>query len=1039
MKISAHAPCRRRPFIAALFLSMFASELFAADHIGRVALPSGAPVPGATVTATQGGTKLVTTTDVQGAYRFPGIAEGMWTIQVEMIGFAPQRRDVEIGAGGVASVWDLQVLPFTEITRGITIPPPAPPPDLTRRSAPARQDGRSTQPDTAFQRAGVASSAPGNPLSEAAAAAAAKIAAGRGGGPPSAPPPGADLPTGDAFLVSGTVNAGGAQPSVGNAARPPGLRLFNAQLTVDGANSAWDASPYSFTGRPTQKPDTSRLNISGLFQGPVRIPGLMRNSKNLLFQYNRSSNNNANTLTEFVPTPLQRRADFSQTVDAFGNPVVVVDPATGMPFEDNVIPAGRISAQAAALMAYYPLPQAVATDTFNYQIPALTTTVTNSFNASISNIVNNQKNVVGVNGGYTRTSNDSTSLFGFDDESRGSSMNVAVTWTRRFIPSNRQLRIRETYTRQTNSVLPYFANRINVSGDAGISGNNQDPENWGPPALSFSSGIAGLSSGQYSFNRTQSHAVNVETPRTVGRHNLTIGGNVRYQMQDMVSQQNARGGFTFNGSFSGHDFADFLLGLPNTSSIAYGNADKGFRGWAYDAYVNDDFRASQSLTINWGVRWDFEAPMTEQFDRLVNLDLVSDFSAAAPVYGDDPVGPVTGRRYSSSLITADPWGIQPRVGIAWRPIATSSVVLRAGYGIYRNASIYQTLAQQMSQQSPLSYSFNAVSTPETPLTLANGFIPPDAPTLNTVAFDPDFVLGTVHRWQASAQRDLPGGLTLVGTYLAGKGLNLPQSFIPNTYPDGTLNPCPICPTGFVYTTSSGTSIQHAGQFEVRRRLRSGLQWTGTYTLTKAEDDASSFSGPGGNVAQDWLNLAAERASSSFEQRHLFRFTVSYSTGQGITGGALRTGLVGALLNGWSTNANMTAGSGTPRTPVYRVTPVAGVSGTVRADLTGAPIDKAPEGYYANPDAFAPPAPGTWGTAPRNSIRGPSQFTLNAGVSRNIPAWNRVSMSWSLNVTNVLNTVNYSGINTTVGSPQFGLPTATAPMRRISTRVSMGWF
>jgi hypothetical protein len=139
------------------------------------------------------------------------------------------------------------------------------------------------------------------------------------------------------------------------------------------------------------------------------------------------------------------------------------------------------------------------------------------------------------------------------------------------------------------------------------------------------------------------------------------------------------------------------------------------------------------------------------------------------------------------------------------------------------------------------------------------------------------------------------------------------------------------------------------------------------------------------------------------------------------------------------NANLTAGSGTPRSPIYRVTPVAGVSGTVRADVTGAPIDAAPEGYYANPDAFAPPAPGTWGNAPRNSIRGPSQFTLNAAVSRNIAAWNRVSMGWSLNVTNVLNTVNYSGINTTVGSPQFGLPTSTAPMRRISTRLSVGWF
>jgi hypothetical protein len=138
------------------------------------------------------------------------------------------------------------------------------------------------------------------------------------------------------------------------------------------------------------------------------------------------------------------------------------------------------------------------------------------------------------------------------------------------------------------------------------------------------------------------------------------------------------------------------------------------------------------------------------------------------------------------------------------------------------------------------------------------------------------------------------------------------------------------------------------------------------------------------------------------------------------------------------SSNLTAGSGTPRTPVYRVTSVAGVTGTVRADLTGAPIDEAPDGYYANPAAFAPPAPGTWGNAPRNSIRGPAQFSLNAGLSRSFPVASRLSLNWSLNATNLLNRVTYSAINTTVGSPQFGLPISTSGMRRITTRMSVSF-
>jgi hypothetical protein len=1021
----------------------------AADHAGRVTLANGVPVPGARVTASQGDQRVVTSTDRQGIYRLPGLVEGTWAMQVEMVGFSTQTREVIVAADAVPSAWELSVLPFAEITKGIPMPPPSPSADVARGAAPARAESRATAGGPresgapappaggSFQRAGVAATSPGGTPASAAAAAAG-LAAGR----PPAPilPPGdaggAPTASGDSLLVSGTVNSGSApQPSVGNVRRVTGIRLFSGQVTVSGNNSALDARPYSLTGIPARKPDTSRLTLNGIFSGPIRIPGLMRTTRNLLVQYGRNASNDASTLSELMPTLLQRGGDFSQTIDGFGQPVQLIDPATGLPFPGNVIPPERISPQAAALLGYFPLPEPGAVGAYNYQIPALSTNTTHNVTVSMSNLVNNTTNLIGVNGSYNRSSSDSTSLFGFDNSSHGSGVSATLNWTRRLLPSNQQIRMRHTYTRQTNTSVPQFANTTNVSGDAGIAGNNQDPVNWGPPSLSFSSGVAALSDSQYSFNRTQSHSFGADTTRTRGRHNMSVGGSARYQMLDIVSQQNARGAFTFNGSFSGYDFADFLLGIPNTSSIAYGNADKGFRAWTFDAYFNNDFRVSPSFTMNVGVRWEFEAPVAERFGRLVNLDVAQDFSAAAPVIAADGVGPITGRRYPDSLIRSNPLGIQPRFGVAWRPVPTSSVVLRAGYGIYRNTSVYQTIARQMAQQPPLSRTFNAVNTPETPLTLADGFVAPISTTLNTVAYDPDFRVGTIHRWQASTQRDLPGGLTVVGTYLAGKGVNLPQAFIPNTYPAGAPNPCPSCPTGFVYTTSGGSSIQHAGQFEVRRRLRGGLTWTAAYTLTKATDNTSGGGGGGGSVAQNWLDLAAERGPSSSEQRHQFRLTAQYSTGQGVSGGALRTGVMGALVNGWTVSPSITAGSGTPRTPVYSVASVAGVTGTVRADLTGAPIDAAPDGYYANPGAFAPPAPGTWGTAARNSIRGPGSFSFNAGLTRQFPLRNRLSLNWTISATNILNRVTYSSINTTVGSSQFGLPIATSGMRRITTSLS----
>jgi len=1038
----------RRTVISSLSLVLLIAVLVhplvaATDHVGRVTLSGGSPVPGARVTATQGSTTVTTTTDVQGAYRLPGLADGAWTIEVSMVGFTSQRREVTVGTGAATAAWELAVMPFDEITRGIKVPAPAPP--IDRRAAAQKTQGRTAGPGTApggaFQRAGVAAAPPtgANPAAGRGAplppglAAGPNPAAGRGAPLPPLAPPSGDVA--DAFLVTGSTNTGAAQPSVGNQARPTGIRLFRAQITFDGATSAWDARPFSLTGLPAVKPDTSRLNVSGNFSAPIRIPWLgIRTNKNLTLNFNRNVNNNANLQSAFMPTLLQRSGDFSETVDGFGNPIQVRDPVTGLPFAGNRIPFDRISPQAAALLALYPEPQPGTTGRYNYQLPAFSSNVNYAFNANIGNLISNTTNQFGVQGGYNRSSSDSTSLFGFDDNSHGSGMNVALNWQRRFIPSNRQFQLRYAFSRNTNTSEPFFANNINVSGDAGIAGNNQDPQNWGPPGLSFASEIAGLSSGQYSFNRTQSHGFTFTMPHTTGRHTFIVGGDVRYQMTDSVSQQNARGTFTFNGSFTGHDLADFMLGLPNTSSIAFGNADKGFRAWNYSGYINDDFRTTPSVTLNIGLRWDFEVPVEERGGRLVNLDVADDFSAAAPVIAADGIGPITGRHYPSALIKSSPWGIQPRVGVAWRPIPTSSVILRAGYGIYRNTNIYQALAQQMAQQPPLSYAFNSVSTTQTPLTLANGFIAPVAVTLNTVAFDPDFKVGTVHRWQASAQRDIGGGYTAVATYLAGKGVNLPQSFIPNTYPQGAVNPCPACPTGFVYTTSDGRSLQNAAQFELRKRLQSGLSWTTSYTLTKATDNASSFTGPGGAIAQNWLDLDAEYGPSSFEQRHQFRFQVNYNTGQGLAGGALRSGWSGRLLNGWSTNAQLTAGSGTPRSPIYRVTSVAGVTGTVRANLTGESIDGGPDGFYANPDAFAPPPPGEWGDAPRNSIRGPSQFSFNANASRSFQFRNRYSINWSMNVTNLLNRVTYSNINTTVGSPQFGLPTAPGGHRRISSRV-----
>jgi len=1031
-----HRPSR---LLVAILIAILAVSpaLSATEHYGQVTF-TGLAVPGASVTATQGDKQIATITDQTGVYRFADLTEGTWTIRIEMRGFGPLSREVSVAPGAQAAVWELALLPFEEITRGL--PPaisqatPAPSsqasaPNDQRQAPSARTPGAATPAgQQGFQRAGV--TAPARP----AAAANARPAA------PEEPPPDANAAN-DGFLINGSVNNGAASPfaqlaAFGNNRRRPGA-LYNAQLGMQASSSAWDARPYSLTGQQTTVPSYNNVHFIGMFQGPLRIPRvLQQRAPNLFVGYQRTADDNATTQSARMPTALERSGDFSHTLDAFGRPVQVIDPTSGLPFTGNQIPLGRISPQAAALLGYYPQPTLDAAGRDNYQAPIVSAQRQDSVQSRVTQIVNQRNQIIGT-GAYQRNTTDTTGLFGFTDVNQSSATDIAVNWNRR-ASQFLSFRTRYKFTRSTSKTTPFFANRTNVSGEAGITGNNQDPVNWGPPALTFST-ITGLSDAVPRSQDTTTHAAGLEAYMFPGRHNFTLGGDVRRNYIDVLSQQDPRGSFTFTGTATGLDFADFLLGTPSASAIAFGNADKYFRAFSYDAYITDDWRIGPAFTLTAGVRWEYEAPWIEAQGRLVNLDVASGFTAVSPVVATSPTGTLTGEKYSDSLMHPDKAGVQPRVALAWRPIPGSSLVVRAGYGIYRNTNVYQSITTLLAQQPPLSTAFSIANTAANPLTLARGFVAPPSVTANTFAVDPDFHVGYAQNWQASVQRDLPASLTVNATYLGTKGSHLIQEILPNTYPAGALNPCPLCPTGFVYLMSNGTSSRHAGQLQVRRRLRNGLTATVQYTLAKAEDDAGSFAGAnlsGTVFAQNWLDLDAERAPSSFDQRHQVTASFQYTTGVGVRGGALVDGWRGALLKGWTLTSQLTTGSGLPLTPYYlATTPGTGFTGSVRATLTGASTD-APAGSYLNPAAYTAPAPGTWGNAGRNSARGPSQFSLNAGVTRTFPWGSRINLDWRIDATNVLNRVTYTSVGSIVGSPQFGQPTMTNLMRRIQTSLRM---
>jgi hypothetical protein len=990
---------------------LISKAALASEYHGQVIF-SGLPVPGATITATQGSQKFVAVSDQQGVYSFADLSDGTWKILVEMQCFSRIEQTITITANMPAAKWELKLLSLDEIMADAKAVKTETKPVLN-----ASSDTASTKTETPKAK-------------DAAAVEAPKLQED--------PVPSSS----DGLLINGSVNNAATSqfslaPAFGNN-RSGKKGLYTGYVALILGNSALDARSYSLNGQSTPKLQYNRVTGFVTLGGPLKIPHLLPHGPNFFVAYQWTRNGDATTLSGLVPTEAERSGD---------------------------LPTGEVTpvAQAQALLKLYPLPNVIGNSLYNYQVPVVNNSHLDALQSRLDKTIGNKNQFYGGIA-FQNIRADSSNLFGFVDTTKTLGLNTNINWVHRFNHSF-FLTTGYKFSRLRTHVISNFENRTNVSGAAGITGNNQDPINWGPPELIFSSGIASLSDGQSAFNRNETNSVSSSLQWNRGHHNVSLGGDFRRQQFNYLSQQDPRGSFTFTGVATGQsDFADFLKGIPDTSSIAFGNADKYLRQSVYDAYLTDDWRLRPDLTINVGIRWEYGAPITELHGRLVNLDVAPGFSAVAPVLANNPTGEKTGQRYPDSLIRPDRLGIEPRVALSWRPLPGSSVVVRTGYGVYDDTSVYQATALAMAQQSPLSKSLSVQNSATCPQTLASGFNPCSSITANTFAVDPNFRVGYAQVWQLAVQSDLPGALQMTATYLGIKGTRGVQEYLPNTYPIGAANPCSACPAGFVFRASNGNSTRESGSLQLRRRLRSGFTASLLYTYSKSIDDDSVLGGQGpvattttsvgpvaattssssaqtAVVAQNWLDLRGERGLSTFDQRNLLNAQIQYTTGVGLGGGTLMRGWRGTLLKKWTVTSLIVAGSGLPQTPVFLAAVTGtGVTGSIRPKLTGAPIYAAPAGFHLNAAAYTAPAAGEWGDAGRNSIRGPSQFTFNASLQRSFRLKDRYNLDLRVDSTNLLNHVVFTNWNATLNpslsNPLFGLPTAANAMRSLQTTLRL---
>ena len=568
-----------------------------------------------------------------------------------------------------------------------------------------------------------------------------------------------------------------------------------------------------------------------------------------------------------------------------------------------------------------------------------------------------------------------------------------------------------------------------MAGAAGLTGVSTDPFDWGAPNLSFST-FAGVRDTNPSMRTDRTWSVGDTIVKTRGAHTLRFGGDYRSIHADSRADANARGSFVFTGLYTGVDFADFLLGLPQQAIGAVRTAARSFPfaigGCCSCRTIGG---RSDKVTVNAGLRYEYFSPVSEADDRLATLDAAPGFTDAVRVIAGAN-GPFSGA-LPDTIVRPFRSGFAPRVGIAWRPKA--GTVVRTGYGINYNASAYQTIAQQLAGQPPFAVTDTVLgSSPAAPLETVLLASQP-ATTTNTYGVDPNYRLGSVQIWNLDrATRSHAGPSRLASATPERKGSNLDILRAPNRGPSG-LSIAGVAP--FIWESSEGDSIMHSLTVRLRKRLTKGVAVGGSYTLSRSIDDASSIGGGAGTVAQNDRDLAAERGLSSFDQRHRFSADFTYELPFGANKSWFTSGRAASLFGDWQVNGTLQLASGTPFTArvLGNIQDVArGTNGTLRANYDGAPIaiDDPTALLFFNTAAFSIPAPGTFGNAGRNIIIGPGSSVMNLGLTRNLTWGQTRGLSIQVLASNLFNDVQFASIDTNINSPTFGRVTAVRPMRRV---------
>jgi hypothetical protein len=1023
-----------------LCASGYAQESASSGIIGLVADSTHGALPGATVTVINVGTNAqrVATTDADGRFSIPNLPPATYTVRVELAGFQTvELKEFTLRNGEVAR--PAITLGLANVAETITVAGESP--LLQTQSASVSQtisqkqiedlpvNGR-TLLSFASLSAGVTPKAFNRGTQFGAAGSSRNQYVTVEGGRDSS----TNYTVDGVYVRSLRFNNLSLAPPIDSVQEVSVLRnSFSTEygqgqavvsiVTKSGTNSL-QGSAYEFVRNDAfdarnffaaAKPQLERNQFGGSGGGPIK-----QNKFFVFGSYEGLRTTKELPFLASVPNPAFLAGDFSSLATP------IIDPLTGQQFQGNIIPTNRFSNFARILAPTVPRPNQAGAN--NYNINKSFTDDADTFTVRTDQVLNHNNNLFERFMWYDG-SQLNPSVFSYTNlPQRGRNLAVGHTWVINTALVN-EVRFGYNYAYHLNS--PISLDGRNWVGDIGLQNlaGSTNPIDYGRPGFTYT-GFSGNGEGGITQGATENiFSISNATSWVKGKHNLRFGLQAQFRKFEHLTEVPPRGGFTFNGQYSGNSVADFLLGYCSTCTGAFGNSLSHYNSPTVSPFIDDVWQVSANLTIQAGLRWEYLAPWTERDNLEGVFDPVSGKIAYHVVPQNLPASLVPLVNPQNDVVPAgivqkdlNNWG--PRLGVVYN--LTNRTVLRAGFGIYYDNLNLNEL--QFTRLVPPFYGqYSLTPTRTAPLQVDTLF-----PSLNNIAvfpapfsIDPTNESPFTRQWNANVQHTFGRNYVVEVAYTGSqirnehKRYNINQAR-PGTTPIETRVPYPAFASAILYSSDGGYGNFKGLSFRLEKRYSQGLYFLANYQVSVSKDNGSGEI-EANDTAFAW-DLDADFGYARYDQRHRSAFSFGYELPFGSGKRWLADGgVMSHILGNWNVQSIVRLASGFPFTVTSTNVCQCGSFVPQRVNLVnpgnfGELDDRTPNRWF-DKTAYSVPAAGTQGTAGRNTVRGPGTQVVDFSAIKRIPFGSR-RFEFRAEIFNLFNHPNF-------GNPDSNISNATA--------------